>query len=137
MALAHSYADPYTPETVKAQIAEAADTMRRLRVSGGKPSGYKTNWPSIVQDFWEAYDTNKSPIPLLASPKPEAIDRMDATLRLLYTIEDATARGVVWGMACGLKVSRMARALGISRYYVEQLHRDNLTRLAKRLNGCL
>jgi hypothetical protein len=129
--------DCWTAEEVTARLAEAADTLRRLRMSGTRPAGAKTNWPSIVQDFWESYDITASPRALPAAPKPTAIDRMDEVIGWLLAIQDATARGVVWGKACGFATNRMAKVLGISRYYVDRLHCDGIERMTKRLNGRL
>jgi hypothetical protein len=60
---------------------------------------------------------------------------MDETLGWLLRVQDTTARGVLWGKACGFATNRMAKVLGISRYYVDRMHLDNLERLAKWLNG--
>lgn len=125
----------YTLEEVQYRLAEAADTLRRMRVAGTRPAGHKTNWPCIVQDFWEAYDVGASPAVQLSAPKPEAIDRMDEAIGWLLRVQDATARGVLWGKACGFATNRIAKVLGISRYYVDRMHADNLERLLRFINS--
>lgn len=124
----------HTAETVKLRMEEAADTLKRLRVHGLRPSEHRTHWPEVVQDFWEAYGS-KDEEPKLGAPRPAAIDRMDEAMTWLFQIQSAQARGVVWGKACGLSTRRMARILGISRHYVDRLYNDALENVVRRVNG--
>lgn len=123
----------HTAETVKLRMEEAADTLKRLRVSGTRPAGYKSNWPDIVQDFWEAYGDNEDE-PRPGRPSPAKIDRMDEALAWLFWIEDRNKRIVFFAKASGVKTGAIAKRLGFSRESVRVWNREACEIILRRLN---
>lgn len=63
-------------ETVQVLLFEAVDTLRRLRVPFDGPAPYRSNWPTPVQQYWEAYGRDAAKA-RLSPPSPSAITRMD------------------------------------------------------------
>ncbi len=124
----------HTLETVKLRMEEAADTLKRLRVSGCRPGGYKTAWPDIVQDFWDAYG-DKDEEPREGRPSPAKIDRMDAAMVWLTWISEPNKRIVFFGRAMGVPVNKIADRLGIHRQTARRWNRDAAEIILRRLNG--
>lgn len=83
----------WTAKMVVDRLEEAASTLRRLpRVS---PKGFSSSWPTIVQEFMEAY--GESEVHLRLGPPPgEAITRMDECLEWMRWLEADQARLVWW-----------------------------------------
>ena len=79
-------------ETVAERLAEAAETMKRL--PSVKPKGYIGSWPTIIQEFWEAYGWNDMEV-RLGPPSSYSIDRMDESLAWLRWLEPDEVR-MVW-----------------------------------------
>lgn len=76
---------PYTPELVKARLAEAADTLRRL--PSARIRARLTAWPDVVQSASTAYGYEAARTRPDA-PSPDAISRMDETLAWLFRVEN-------------------------------------------------
>ncbi|MBF0629246.1 MAG: hypothetical protein HQL91_13600, partial [Magnetococcales bacterium] len=87
-------AEKWNPKMVAERMAEAASTLRRLKVSGLKPQGYGNSWPDIVHEFSEAYGYNDLVI-RLGPPTADAITRMDETMEWLQWLEIDQIR-LVW-----------------------------------------
>ncbi len=88
------------PEAVRMRqrLELAAMTIRKLKVPGVRPKDDKAYWPDVVRDYWEAYGTGSSMVPLDA-PSARAIDDLDALCLLINKALDLNERKVVWARA--------------------------------------
>ena len=121
-------------EAVEARLAEAADTIRRLRVPGAWPAGHRSLWPDVVRDFWDVFgfhETEVRPSP----PSPRAIGRMDETMTWLTFIDTPLDRRIVWAKAFGLSNRKIARITGWSRETVRRNHKRALGGIVEALNA--
>ena len=94
---------------VETRLREAAWTLYLIHTERHDlPDGYSSSWPEVVHD-WSAYGgevakqrqkdaVNRSPL-----PSPEALDRMDHAMMLLWAVKPddrpvcmARAAGVSW-----------------------------------------
>ena len=95
------------------RLKEAAETLKRLPASGLKPSGYVSSWPPFIRDYWDAYGYDK-PKTRLGPPSPEAISRMDETLRWLKWLEPDETK-LVWAIASGINRKAIGSSMGVHR----------------------
>ena len=91
---------------VETRLREAAWTLDLIHTKRHDlPDGYSSSWPKVVHD-WSAYGgevakqrqkdaVNRSPL-----PSPEALDRMDQAMMLLWAVKHDD-RSVVMGRAAG------------------------------------
>lgn len=81
---------------LRALLAEAADTLRRL------PSGLRrarlSSWPPVVRQSASLLGPSEEGRTRPAAPSPQAIDRMDRVLPWLYGC-DEEARRLIWARA--------------------------------------
>lgn len=78
-----------TAEDLELLLYEAADTLRRLRVTSHEPKPPRSNWPVPLQDYWASYGRH-APKVRLSPPDADAIDRMDLfTIWLLALMREA------------------------------------------------
>lgn len=123
----------WTPKMVAVYLEEAADTLRRLPET--HVQGYRSNWPEIIRDFWEAFGweevrTRRGP------PSPAAIDRMDVVLPWLRWLERDEAR-LVWLRANGRPWKLITREFAIDRTTAWRRWTYAMITVATRLNaGC-
>lgn len=94
-------ANPWTRDTVRQRLAEAAHTLRRLPVPrNGRPAEYKTSWPDVALD-WLAYGWTPTLAPRIP-PNPAEISRLDECLAWISpAILTRDQRLIVWGRANG------------------------------------
>lgn len=119
---------------VKARFAEAAETLRALRLSPrDKPSARLTHWPDVVHQAMLAYGWSAARVRLPA-PAPDAIDRMDETLAWLWPLED-NERRLVMGRAFRLPWGRLAEMDGRAARTLRYAHERILAGIAARLNA--
>jgi Domain of unknown function (DUF6362) len=114
----------WTPRTVAARLAEAADTLHRL--PDERVRGLYDLWPRLVGE--------PCGYARAAAPAPEAIDRMDETLAWLCWLEPEERR-IVWLRAEGLPWKRITHRLGMGRTTAWQRWTVALLKIATRLNA--
>ncbi|MEO5346522.1 MAG: DUF6362 family protein [Magnetococcus sp. YQC-9] len=125
-------AEKWTPKMVAERMAEAANTLRRLKVSGLKPQGYGNSWPDIVHEFSEAYGYNELVV-RLGPPAADAITRMDEAMAWLYWLEPDQVR-LVWLHAEGVPRKIIQAKLGVQKTRAWQLWVSALTIVSTSLN---
>ncbi|MBF0097157.1 MAG: hypothetical protein HQM04_10700 [Magnetococcales bacterium] len=103
----------WVPKMVSDRMQEAASTLKKLRVSRLKPSGYGSSWPEIVRDMGEVLG-QETPELQSGPPTPEAITRMDEALHWLHWLEPDQAR-LVWMHAEGVPRKMICAKVGMSR----------------------
>ncbi|MBC7134897.1 DUF6362 family protein [Oceanibaculum nanhaiense] len=123
--------DLWTPELVKARLAEAADTLRRL--PSARIRARLTAWPDVVQSAATAYGYEAART-RPAAPSPEAISRMDETLGWLFWVEN-DGRRLLWARAMGVPWRRLEDLDGRSHVTLKRAHDRLLDEIARRLNG--
>ncbi|MGB8275636.1 MAG: DUF6362 family protein [Alphaproteobacteria bacterium] len=124
-------------EAVKQRMKDAADTLKRLKVSGHvRPRLPFSAWPDVVRNYFEAgLDPEGQPREtrvLPPRPSPKAIDEMDEALAWLLELT-REQRVAVFAAAMGIRRSRVARRLGVSRVTVWRLETAGLLRIATKL----
>ncbi len=103
----------WTVPMVRARIAEAMDTLRRLKFpENGAPGRLRSAMPLPPAD-WSAYGWDDER-PHKSAPSPKAIRRLDETLPWLLWVDAARHRKAVCLRAVGLSWRRVARAVGVS-----------------------
>ncbi len=103
----------WTVPMVRARIAEAMDTLRRLKFpDNGAPGRLRSAMPLPPAD-WSAYGWHDE-WPQKSAPSPKAIRRLDETLPWLLWVEAPRHRKAVCLRAVGLSWRRVARAVGVS-----------------------
>lgn len=127
----HCTPDIYTPDLVKARLAEAADTLRRL--PSARIRAKLTAWPDVVQSAATAYGYEAAQT-RPAAPSPEAISRMDETLGWLFWIEN-DGRRLLWARALGVPWRKLEDLDGRSHVTLKKLHDRLLGEIAQRLAG--
>ncbi len=120
-------------EDTKRRLVEAADALRRLSMSGIKPSGLRTQWPDVIHRVEEAYGwTGERVRP--PRPSPAEITRMDEAIRWLLWL-DADQRKVIWARSTGLSWRRIEDMDGRSMRTLQNLHATALHRILARRAG--
>ena len=117
----------WTPTRVADRLAEAADVLDRLPEP--KVRGFYSLLPPLP-DVTAGDGARTKPAP----PPPEAIDRMDETLRWLMWLEPEERR-LVWLRAEGMPWKWIIRRLGIGRTTAWQRWTIALLKIATRLNA--
>lgn len=133
--------EPTLRDAVWELLVEAADTLRRLpnRERGWLTAATRAHWPDYVRNTAEAFAGAVGPEPAEARgslrPAParaEAIDRMDTVLLWLPQAGGRDARrdvAVLFGLACGLRVSRLRREFGCGRRTVYDIRDRGVARI--------
>ena len=118
-------------EEVKQRLAEAADVLRRLRMSGLKPGSMQAKWPEVVRCVQEAYGWTATPM-RPPRPSPAQITRMDEAIGWLLLLE-TDQRRIVWARAMGLSWRRLEDMDGRSIRTLQNIHATALERIARTL----
>ncbi len=123
----------WTPKMVATRMAEAARTLRALRVKGLKPTGYGNSWPDIVYDpietdGWDDAKVSRGP------PTPDAITRMDESLNWLHWLEPDQKR-LVWMHADGRPRKMIYASVGMSRMKAWRVWMASLMIIASMINA--
>ncbi|MBF0602835.1 MAG: hypothetical protein HQL07_03975 [Nitrospirae bacterium] len=125
-------ADKWNPKMVTARLEEAANTLRRLRVSGLKPKGYGSSWPDVIHEFSEAYGYNDLVVKL-GPPTAESITRMDEVMEWLLWLEPDQVR-LVWLHAENVPRKVIMAKIGASRDKVWRMWASALMTITTCLN---
>lgn len=103
----------WTHRAVADRVAEAATTLRRLRVTGLKPKGYGSTWPDVIYTTIDVSDWLDVQL-RVGPPLPDEISRMDEVfcwLRLLAKDELT----LVWMMAENVPRKIICAKVGMTR----------------------
>lgn len=133
--------EPTLRDAVWELLVEAADTLRRLpnRERGWLTAATRAHWPDYLRNTAEAFagtvGADAAGVQRSLRPAParaEAIDRMDTVLLWLPQAGGRDARrdvAVLFGLACGLKVSRLRREFGCGRRTVYDIRDRGVARI--------
>lgn len=122
----------WTPALVEGLLAEAVDTLRRLPDREARfRAGVGSAWPDVVRDAATAYGADGVRV-RLGPPSPAAIDRLDRVIAWLAWLNEPQRR-IVWAVASGFTVARLARQIGCHRNTVANRHAAALRLIAGRL----
>ena len=121
-------------DEVKDDLKVGIGALRRLRAHGCFPSQQASNWPSIVQDFWDAYSTDEAIVTVLR-PTAEQIDVMDRVVPWLFLIKDIDRRKLVFASMAGVPQRRLAYEFSCSRETIRRHVNDACDEIAAKLNG--
>lgn len=119
----------WTLEDVAERFREAAETAHRLPPV--KVQGYFNVWPAIRREARELY-TDPDRV-LCFPPMPEAIDRMEETMRWVLWLE-AQQRHLVWMRAEAWEWRDIARRFGCDRNTAWRRWKKALGIVVERLN---
>lgn len=123
----------WTPELVRARLAEAMQVLRKLPDdASSRPSTQTVRWPEVVRDMAEAYGYGEAKARI--RPTPAEIGRLDETLPWLFLIPDGQQRLAVIGVAMGLNLRVIGRTFGCSHETVRQRERAGIAALVRALN---
>ena len=126
--------DVWTPELVRARLAEAMSVIRRLPDDAwSRPSTRLARWPDVVHDLAEAYGYGRARA--VPRPTPAEIGRLDQTLPWLFLISCGQQRLAVIGVAMGLNLRVIGRTFGCSHETVRTRERAGIAALVKALNS--
>jgi hypothetical protein len=126
--------ESWTAETVRARLAEAMRTLRRLPEDATtRPSTRLVRWPDVVHDAAESYGWRAARATV--RPTPAEIGRLDETLPWLFLIQSGQQRLAVIGVAMGLNLRVIARTFGCSHETVRQRERAGIAALVRALNA--
>lgn len=119
----------WDPETIKAMLKEAADTLRRLPRAHARAR--LSRWPDVVRSSVETFggETGRT---RLAAPSPAAIDRLDETLTWMFACTPEQ-RKVIWARACGVPWRRLEDIDGRSHVTLRRIEDSGLREIYKRL----
>jgi DNA-binding NarL/FixJ family response regulator len=113
-------------EDMRARLAEAMQTLRRLGSKGVFPSQLRSAHPDIVRLASESYGYGAARVQRHATAAE--ISRMDALLPHLHALPP-DERQAATGVALGLSLRRLGRQLEISYETVRTRERDGINRL--------
>ncbi len=118
---------------VAARVREAWDTLRR--VPAQSVPGFRTSWPDMVQETFDAYGYTR-PTVRLSPAAPTAIDRMHETFGWFgYLNDHPHLTKAVWLCAgAGMVPKRAGTILGVHRDTLRARRDDGLDCIAEGLN---
>lgn len=120
--------DDWTPESVAARFAEAAETARRLPPA--RVQGYLNVWPILLR---MAPEQKASDEERHFPPSPAAVDRMLEAMRWMQML-DVESRHIVWMRADHFEWSQIAKRFGCAVRTVQRRRNIALSILAENLN---
>jgi len=129
--------EPTLRDAVWQLLLEAGETLRRLpnRERGWLTAVSRSHWPDYLQRSADEMAVGRMagqrggrPLPA----QPEAIDRLDIVLLWLPHAGGANPRrdiGILFGLACGLKVAVLRRQFGCGRRTVYDVRDRGIARI--------
>jgi hypothetical protein len=121
----------WTPSLIEERFIEAADVMKRL--PDVRVPGYFNTWPKVLCEFADLVGQEAPPM-RRPRPAPDAISRMEETLRWLLWLESMDAK-IVWLRASGERWKTVCWKVGLQRAAAHQHWLYALCVVAGRLNG--
>ena len=121
----------WTPSLIEERFVEAAEVMKRL--PNVRVPGYFNTWPKMLVEFADRVG-QEPPRLRLPPPAPDAISRMDETLRWLTWLDPVDAK-IVWLRATGERWKSICWQVGLGRTAANQHWLYALSILAWKLNG--
>lgn len=97
-------------EYVFIRLEEAIETLRAIKMDDVFPMGYRSNWPDIVQTFFDAYGYTEEGAPR-ATPSSKRITEMDEALLWFNHVKDRRHAKALFACAMGIKPKRIAWSL--------------------------
>jgi hypothetical protein len=123
--------DSWTIEAVEERFVEAADVMRRL--PDVRVPGHFNTWPRMLTEFADLVG-QETPRLRLPPPAPDAISRMEETMRWLHWLEPVDAK-IVWLRAVGERWKAICWKVGLARSAAHQHWQYALSVIVLRLEG--
>ncbi|MBF0371616.1 MAG: hypothetical protein HQL52_19440 [Magnetococcales bacterium] len=117
---------------VALRLEEAAETIKRLPLTGLKPASFISSWPPILREFYEAYGWDEVHI-RLGPPSSEAISRMDEVMEWLRWLEPDDVR-LLWLRAERVRWKLIQRRFGLARSTVSAHWKAALFQIVAILN---
>lgn len=101
-------------DRIKCRLRSAWDTLRRVPARG--VPGYRTAWPDIVRNVYDAYGWERASF-RLEPASPQAIDQMHETFTWFAFIANRDQTFAVW-LTCGAGMGprRAGHIMGVSRW---------------------
>lgn len=120
----------WTEKDVASQFEEAIATMKKLPPV--RAQGYASAWPEIVRTPEEI--AAGEPMPLRLRATPDAISRMEQTLRWITWV-DVEERKLIWHRAARQRWKTICWELGYERGKAWRMWTIALIKIAARLNA--
>ncbi len=134
----------YDAEYVEQRLVDAAETLKRLPVPrNGRPTGHVSNWPEVLQSFWEMWNAldsserqereaeiNYTPVKATNA----AIARLDEVLEWLWHL-DQRERALIMARALNTSWRKLSRWRGGSHEWLRTVEYPRiLDKLTAKLN---
>lgn len=123
--------DKPSPETVEAQLEQAARVMRRLPPV--RAQGFFNTWPAVFHEFSDLIGREPERM-RLPPPSSADISQMDKALEWLRWLEVADAK-LVWDRVSGARWKQICCRFGITRATANRRYEYALALIAWRLSG--
>lgn len=124
----------WTAEEVRGRLQEAADTLLRLPMPlHGRPGKFRCQMPEVVRSYWEAYGYNETRT-RFARPTAKEIQRMDEALTWLLWLPEKRDRQMVFLVAIGFSLRKIANALDASHEWARLIILDSHLAITQQLN---
>jgi len=129
--------EPTLRDAVWELLLEAGDTLRRLpnRERGWLTAVSRSHWPDYLRgaaEEWAGGGAAPAGAGRPSPARPEAIDRLDTVLLWLPRAGGANPRrdvGILFGLACGLKVAILRQRFGCGRRTVYDVRDRGIARI--------
>jgi len=122
-------------EWIAVELAAAAETLRNHQSRQCWPAGMRAAWPDVVQSTFESYNTDRARAGIerhRVTPSAAEISRLDRAIGWLLWL-NARERKVVWAIASGLSLRKVAAMFGRGRTAIHEDHVSALLIIALRL----
>jgi hypothetical protein len=134
LATAGGKAAPTLRDVVWELLLEAGGTLKRLpdRERGWLTAAARAHWPGSLSDAVGETAVADTTRLRLGPASAEAIDHLDTVLSWLPLAAGRNPKreiGVLFGLACGLRVARLQRGLGCGRRTIYDLRDRGLARI--------
>jgi hypothetical protein len=114
---------------IATELTAAAETLKHHHAGRCWPAGLRAAWPDVVQSTFESYNTDGARAGLVEkiriTPSAAEITRMDHAIRWLHWL-DPRQRVIVWAMASGLSLRKVAAMHGKKK---DSVHADHVAAL--------
>jgi hypothetical protein len=116
-------------EWIAAELAAAAETLRNYQSRQCWPADMRAVWPDVVRSTFESYNTDLARAGLAeqtrVTPSAAEISRMDRVIGWLTWL-NGRERKVVWSIASGLSLRKVAAMFGKGK---DSIHEDHVSAL--------
>ena len=98
-------------------LTEAGQTLRKLPPV--RVQGYRSQWPEVVRDFWDAYGWHEAVMPPMCATALE-LDRLDAVLRWQTHLRSDLDRRLFWLRLMRVRWKKIAAWLNLSERHAQR-----------------